>query len=72
MSRWSQRLVFGGVHGAHKAGEALLDGRALAIWRRALWRGHHKRGWDGWAVEMIRAGCAEPALVGPWTMGAQQ
>ncbi len=30
---------------------------------------HHKRGWDGWAVEMIRAGCAEPALVGPWTMG---
>ena len=24
---------------------------------------------DGWAVEMIRAGDAEPALVGPWTMG---
>ena len=24
---------------------------------------------DGWAVEMIRRGQAEPALVGPWTMG---
>jgi len=24
---------------------------------------------DGWAVEMTRDGEAEPALVGPWTMG---
>jgi hypothetical protein len=24
---------------------------------------------DGWAVEMVKAGKAEPALVGPWTMG---
>ena len=24
---------------------------------------------DGWAVEMVKAGDAEPALVGPWTMG---
>jgi len=24
---------------------------------------------DGWAVEMIRQGEPEPALVGPWTMG---
>lgn len=41
-----------------------------------LWR---DRGWtarviknedgEGWAVEMIRDGSAEPALVGPWTMG---
>jgi hypothetical protein len=41
-----------------------------------LWRDH---GWtarviknnddEGWAVEMIRQGQAEPALVGPWTMG---
>lgn len=41
-----------------------------------LWR---KNGWtarvikneddDGWAVEMTRQGDAEPALVGPWTMG---
>jgi hypothetical protein len=41
-----------------------------------FWR---KNGWtarvikneddDGWAVEMCRVGDAEPALVGPWTMG---
>ncbi len=41
-----------------------------------LWK---KNGWiakvikngddDGWAVEMSRIGDAEPALVGPWTMG---
>ena len=41
-----------------------------------LWRDH---GWtarviknnddEGWAVEMIRQGQPEPALVGPWTMG---
>ncbi|MCY7316368.1 MAG: hypothetical protein LH480_12280 [Rubrivivax sp.] len=24
---------------------------------------------EGWAVEMIKAGQTEPALVGPWTMG---
>jgi hypothetical protein len=24
---------------------------------------------DGWAVEMMKDGQAEPALVGPWTMG---
>jgi hypothetical protein len=24
---------------------------------------------DGWAVEMLKHGEAEPALVGPWTMG---
>ena len=24
---------------------------------------------EGWAVEMIKDGEAEPALVGPWTMG---
>ncbi|MBP0619212.1 hypothetical protein [Cupriavidus consociatus] len=47
-----------------------------AIHEPRLWR---DKGWtariiknedgDGWAVEMIREGCAEPALVGPWTMG---
>ncbi len=41
-----------------------------------LWQDH---GWtarvikneddDGWAVEMLRQGEPEPALVGPWTMG---
>ena len=24
---------------------------------------------DGWAVEMLKDGESEPALVGPWTMG---
>ena len=24
---------------------------------------------EGWAVEMIKEGESEPALVGPWTMG---
>ena len=47
-----------------------------AIHEARLWR---DRGWtarvvknnddEGWAVEMIRQGEAEPALVGPWTMG---
>ncbi len=47
-----------------------------AIHNPGLWRDN---GWtarviknnddDGWAVEMIKDGEAEPALVGPWTMG---
>jgi hypothetical protein len=47
-----------------------------AIHEAGLW---HDDGWtarvikneddDGWAVEMIKDGEAEPALVGPWTMG---
>ena len=46
------------------------------IMEPTLWR---KNGWtarvikneddDGWAVEMIKDGEPEPALVGPWTMG---
>lgn len=47
-----------------------------AVHEARLWRDH---GWtarvvknnddEGWAVEMIKAGEPEPALVGPWTMG---
>ncbi len=47
-----------------------------AIHEARLWRDH---GWtarvvknnddEGWAVEMVKAGEPEPALVGPWTMG---
>jgi hypothetical protein len=47
-----------------------------AIRNPRLW---HEDGWkarvipndddDGWAVEMLKDGEAEPALVGPWTMG---
>jgi hypothetical protein len=46
------------------------------IYEARLWRDN---GWtarvikneddDGWAVEMIKQGEPEPALVGPWTMG---
>jgi hypothetical protein len=49
---------------------------ADAIKQPRLWRDN---GWtarviknnddEGWAVEMLRQGQAEPALVGPWTMG---
>ena len=47
-----------------------------ALHQPRLWRDN---GWtarviknnddEGWAVEMIKAGEPEPALVGPWTMG---
>ncbi len=49
---------------------------AAAIHDDRLW---HDNGWtarvvkneddEGWAVEMVRDGEPEPALVGPWTMG---
>jgi hypothetical protein len=49
---------------------------ATTLHEPGLWRDN---GWtarviknnddDGWAVEMVQDGQAEPALVGPWTMG---
>lgn len=52
------------------------DDSSPAIKEPRLWRNN---GWmarvikneddEGWAVEMIRDGESEPALVGPWTMG---
>lgn len=52
------------------------DDAVEAIKEARLWRDN---GWtarviknnddEGWAVEMIKAGEPEPALVGPWTMG---
>ena len=52
------------------------DDDAHAIHEPRLWQ---DKGWtarviknnddDGWAVEMVRRGEPEPALVGPWTMG---
>ena len=52
------------------------DDSAAAIHDDRLWRDN---GWtarvvkneddEGWAVEMVRDGEPEPALVGPWTMG---
>jgi hypothetical protein len=52
------------------------DQAAEPIYEPRLWRDN---GWtarvvknnddEGWAVEMVLQGQAEPALVGPWTMG---
>ena len=41
------------------------------LWRDNGWTARVIRNNDdeGWAVEMIKRGQAEPALVGPWTMG---
>lgn len=41
------------------------------LWRDNGWTARVIKNNDdeGWAVEMIRQGEAEPALVGPWTMG---
>ncbi|WP_066743020.1 hypothetical protein [Cupriavidus sp. D384] len=55
---------------------AVSEDESSQIYEPRLWR---DKGWtakviknedgDGWAVEMTRDGSAEPALVGPWTMG---
>jgi hypothetical protein len=55
---------------------AAEDDRPIPIHQPRLWS---STGWtarvikneddDGWAVEMIKDGEREPALVGPWTMG---
>src|SRR3990170_7650196 len=56
--------------------EAVEADQSFVINEPTLWRNN---GWtarviknqddEGWAVEMIKDGEAEPALVGPWTMG---
>ena len=48
--------------------EAIKEPR---LWRDGVWTARVIKNPDdeGWAVEMIKAGEAEPALVGPWTMG---
>ncbi|WP_429473060.1 hypothetical protein [Paraburkholderia sp. WSM4175] len=49
-------------------GEAVHEAR---LWRDDGWTARVIKNEDdeGWAVEMIKDGEAEPALVGPWTMG---
>ncbi len=64
------------VRRASSMTESDLQSDDNAIHQDGLW---HDNGWtariikneddDGWAVEMIKDGEAEPALVGPWTMG---
>jgi hypothetical protein len=55
--------------------DATADGRPEIreprLWCSDGWSAHviKNEDDDGWAVEMIRDGEAEPALVGPWTMG---
>jgi hypothetical protein len=41
------------------------------LWRDGEWTARVIKNEDdeGWAVEMLKQGQAEPALVGPWTMG---
>lgn len=61
---------------AHSAAESLDPEIPETLHENGLWR---DGGWtarvikneddDGWAVEMIKDGEQEPALVGPWTMG---
>jgi len=48
--------------------EVLQDAR---LWRKDGWTARviKNEDDDGWAVEMIKDGEPEPALVGPWTMG---
>ena len=45
--------------------------REARLWRDNGWTARVVKNEDdeGWAVEMIREGEPEPALVGPWTMG---
>lgn len=56
--------------------EAIEADQPVAVNEPRLWRNN---GWtariikneddEGWAVEMVKDGESEPALVGPWTMG---
>ncbi|WP_028224297.1 hypothetical protein [Paraburkholderia ferrariae] len=55
--------------------DALPDGTETCedprLWRRDGWTARVIKNEDdeGWAVQMIKDGEPEPALVGPWTMG---
>jgi hypothetical protein len=52
----------------HETTPAIHEAR---LWQDQGWTARVVKNNDdeGWAVEMIKAGQAEPALVGPWTMG---
>lgn len=56
------------LHPAADSEEAIREPR---LWRSDGWTARVIKNEDdeGWAVEMIKDGEAEPALVGPWTMG---
>ncbi|MFZ2854242.1 MAG: hypothetical protein WAZ34_09035 [Rhodocyclaceae bacterium] len=58
---------------ANEAVDDDVDGpiNEARLWRNNGWTARVIKNEDdeGWAVEMIKDGEAEPALVGPWTMG---
>lgn len=56
------------AHTSHEVPETLHEDR---LWRDGGWTARviKNEDDDGWAVEMIKDGEPEPALVGPWTMG---
>ncbi|SIT48950.1 conserved hypothetical protein [Paraburkholderia ribeironis] len=56
------------TEGSSEPGERVHEER---LWRDDGWTARVIKNEDdeGWAVEMIKDGEAEPALVGPWTMG---
>ncbi len=51
--------------------DAAADVMEPTLWKKTGWMARVIKNDDdeGWAVEMIRVGDSEPALVGPWTMG---
>ena len=53
---------------AEEEGVSVHEGR---LWHDNGWTARVVKNEDdeGWAVEMVKDGEAEPALVGPWTMG---
>ena len=55
-------------HSADDSAAAIHDNR---LWRDNGWTARVVKNEDdeGWAVEMVKDGEPEPALVGPWTMG---
>lgn len=63
------------VHAQLAAPPAAEDGpvvvRGDRLWQAGGWSARviKSEDGDGWAVEMLQDGEAEPALVGPWTMG---
>jgi len=56
---------------ASDAGDTREAIKQARVWRDNGWTARviKNNDDDGWAVEMIKHGHLEPALVGPWTMG---
>ena len=58
-------------HDAAAEGDETHTVKEPGLWRDNGWTARviKNEDDDGWAVEMLQDGEAEPALVGPWTMG---